>query len=167
MEAEKQMSAIDFYELNYQLGVLLFNAQSNQDIEVLKKLIRALNGRYILEKIKEGYMCSYLPCNNVSNIEKEMQFSQQLDALKLHPAFSIPTTPTGESLYNYIGKEVMVTDVMGDNYLNSLEVTLKSIVFNPINSEYEIVLVDKSLKVFNHFLCYCSDIIVIPLDQNS
>ena|GEM_PF-1510367 len=159
---------INFYDLNYELGRLLYRSNSEEELENLRAIIKALGfSRVLLEKIKEGFM-DCCKKNNEDTSIMEKQFCLKLQSLNL-------TIVRGESLFEYIGKEVMAEWAIKKKTRPEIgKGTILNIKFNSENGEYEITFVrgtppcfsSKKLQLYlfiNGGLFYASDIIDVSL----
>jgi hypothetical protein len=171
------MSMINFYDLNYELGVLLYRSNSEEELENFRAIIKALGfSRVLLEKIKEGFM-DCCKKNNEDTSIMEKQFCLKLQSLNLTIVRPIPTTSTGESLFEYIGKEVMAEWAIKKKTRPEIgRGTILDIKFNPKKGDYEITFVrgtppcfdGKKLQNYlfvNGGLIYASDIIITPIES--
>jgi hypothetical protein len=166
------MSMINFYDLNYELGILLYRTNSKDELRNFRAIVKSLgSSRILLEKIKEGFMdCCKQDNVDINTMEKE--FCIKLQLLNLKFVRPIPTTSIGESLFEYIGKEVMVK--WSIKHKDKPEIgkgTILDIKFNPEEGDYEIYFIRsiqydlRKVKNYKGGLYYASDIVITPIES--
>ena len=98
---------INFFDLNFELGVLLYKVENEKDIEHYIRLIEALGYNHVLlDKVKEGYRYMYSESNE-DMVNCEMDFCYKLSKINL-PFIKEATILNNKYVMDYVGKKVNV-----------------------------------------------------------
>ena len=158
---------INFFDLNYELGVLLYKVEDERDIEHYIRLIEALGYNHVLlDKVKEGYRYMYSEYNE-SMVDFEKDFCEMLTTLNL-PFIKGHTLSNNKSVMDYVGKRVNITWYRND-YSDKVSENgiISKVEYDTETGDYWIFFNDDKDSLFLGMggIYFLSDIEITPIEE--
>lgn len=158
---------LHFKKLSYELGVLLCRSRTTEENANFLGIVNSIGyDRLFMDEFKKGYKFEYI-VRNETDKDLERAFCTKFEELNLKIIRKIPITTTGESIFEYIGKRVILTEKPKRHRREEIswKGEILNIKYEPITGGYHIsFLSDVDRGAYkNGLLYYESSVRVTPL----